>query len=98
MRSSVPGRGAWSATPSAWCAGRREGPEATLTEVVGKHAGSADASVYEVDVPVLVERLRGLVPAQLTAVIDLAERMEAAVRRGDVDGRERVRREFGIAG
>ena len=46
----------------------------------------------------LVERLRGLGPARLLAVIDLAERMLAAVLRGDFDGRERVRREFGIAG
>lgn len=50
------------------------------------------------DVPVLVERLRGLGPAGLTAVVDLAERMNAAVLRGDYDGRERVLREFGISG
>jgi hypothetical protein len=43
----------------------------------------------------LVGRLRGLGPAQLLAVIDLAERMDAAVLRGDVEGRERARREFG---
>ncbi len=42
--------------------------------------------------------LRGLSPAQLLAVIDLAERMAAAVLRGDFEGRERVRQEFGISG
>ena len=35
---------------------------------------------------------------QLLAVIDLAERMHAVVLRGDSDGRERVRREFGSGG
>jgi hypothetical protein len=45
-----------------------------------------------------VERLRGLSPVQLAAVIDLAERMNAAGLRGDFEGRERVRREFGISG
>jgi hypothetical protein len=53
---------------------------------------------YEVDVRALVERLRGLGPVQLAAVIDLAERMNAATLRGDFEGRERVRREFGISG
>ena len=48
--------------------------------------------------PALAERLRGLGPSQLLAVIDLAERMHAAMLRGDVDGRERVRVEFGIDG
>jgi hypothetical protein len=35
---------------------------------------------------------------QLPAVIDVAERIDAAVLRGDVEGRERVRREFGVGG
>jgi hypothetical protein len=46
----------------------------------------------------LVERLRGLSPVQLLAVIDLAERMDAATLRGDCTGREWVRREFGVGG
>ena len=50
------------------------------------------------DVPALVERLRGLTATQLLAVIDLAERMNNAVLRGDFEGRERVRREFGVGG
>ena len=77
-------------------AARRDDPEVTLAAAVEQHARSDDASVYEVDVPALVERLRGLGPLRLLAVIDLAERMDAAVRGGDFDGREQVRREFGI--
>ena len=46
----------------------------------------------------LVARVRGLGPVQLLAVLDLAEPMHAAVLRGDFEGREQVRREFGIAG
>jgi hypothetical protein len=53
---------------------------------------------YEVDVPALVERLRGLTAVQLLAVVDVAERMNAAVLRGDFEGRERARREFGVGG
>ena len=79
-------------------AARRVDPEVTLAAAVGQHARSDDASVYEVDVPALVERLRGLGPTQLLAVIDLAERMHGAMLRGDFDGRERLRREFGISG
>jgi hypothetical protein len=45
-----------------------------------------------------VEQLRGLGAVQLAAVTDLAERMNAAVLRGDFEGRERVRQEFGIGG
>ena len=48
--------------------------------------------------PALVERLRGLSPLGLLAVIDLGERMHAAVLRADFEGRERVREEFGIGG
>ena len=77
---------------------RREDPVATLADVVERHARADDAGVYEVDVPALVGRLRGLSPLQLLAVIDLAERMHGAVLRGDSDARERVRREFGISG
>ena len=46
----------------------------------------------------LVGRLRGLNAVQLLAVIDPAERMDATALRGDVEGRERTRWEFGIAG
>ena len=79
-------------------AARRDDPEVTLAAAIEEHARSDDASVYEVDVRALVERLRGLVPAQLLAVIDPAERMHASMLRGDFEGRERVRREFGISG
>jgi hypothetical protein len=51
-----------------------------------------------VDVLGLVERLRGPTAVQLPAVIDLAERMNAAVLRGDVEGQERARREVGVGG
>ena len=54
--------------------------------------------MYEVEIPTLADRLRGLRPVQLLAVIDLAERMHAALLRGDFEGREQVRREFGISG
>ena len=64
--------------------------------MVERHARTDDASVYEVDVPGLAGRLRGLGPVPRLAVIDLAERMDAAVLRGDFDGREQVRQEFGI--
>ena len=50
------------------------------------------------DVLGLVERLRGLTAVQIPAVIDVAERMDAAVLRGDVEGRERARRECGVGG
>ena len=79
-------------------AARRDDPDVTLAAVIEKHARSDDASVYEVDVAALVERLRGLGPVRLLAVIDLAERMHAATLRGDFDGREQMRREFGISG
>ena len=79
-------------------AARRDDPEVTLAAVVEQHARSDNASVYEVDVPALVERLRGLRPLELLAVIGLAERMHAAMLRGDSTGREWVRQEFGISG
>ena len=77
-------------------AARRDDPEATLAGAVEAHARSAGTDGYEVDVPALVDRLRGLGPVQLLAVIDLAERMHAAVLRGDFDGRVQVRKEFGV--
>ena len=48
--------------------------------------------------PALAERLRGLSPLQLLAVVDLVERMHAAVLSADFEDRERVRQEFGIGG
>ena len=48
--------------------------------------------------PALADRLRGLGPLQLLTVVDLAERMHAAVLSADFEGRERVRQEFGISG
>ena len=78
-------------------AARRDDPDVTLATVIDKHGRSDDASVYEVGVPALVDRLRGLRLLQLLAVIDLAERMHGAVLRGDFDGWEWVRQEFGIA-
>jgi hypothetical protein len=45
-----------------------------------------------------VERLHGLGSGQAAAVVDPAERMDAAVLRGDVEGRERARREVGVGG
>ena len=48
--------------------------------------------------PALVERLRGLFPAQLTAVIDLAERLPTATLGSDFDGQARVREQLGIGG
>ena len=81
----------------AYRAARRADAEATLATTV-EAEGSEAAQTYGVDVPALVERLRGLGPVRLLAVVDLAERMDAAVRRGDSHGRERVRQEFGISG
>ena len=62
------------------------------------HAGAYDLSANEVGVPTLAERLRGLRSVQLAAVVDLAERMQAGALRSDFEGRERVRRAFGISG
>ena len=81
----------------AYRAARQEDPNATLAAAVAAE-GSDAGQVYEVDVPALVERLRGLGPLQLLAVIDLVERMHAAVLRGDFEGRERVGPDFGIGG
>ena len=74
---------------------RRDDPEVTLAALIENHARTDDASVCEADVPALVERLRGLRPLELLAVIDLAARMHGAVLRGDFEGREQVRRELG---
>ena len=50
------------------------------------------------DAAARAEHLRGLGPVRLLAVIDPAERMDVATLRGDVEGPERTRREFGISG
>jgi hypothetical protein len=77
---------------------RTGGDDATLAEAVAAHARAGHGGAYEVDVPALVERLRGLGPVQHLSVIDLAEQMNAAVPRGDFEGRERARRELGVVG
>ena len=79
-------------------AARRDGGELTLATAVEAHVRANGGTAYEVDVLALVDRLRGLRPVQLAAVVDLAERMQAGALRSDFDGRERVRREFGISG
>jgi hypothetical protein len=77
---------------------KQNGEELTLAGAVEAHARAGHGGAYEVDVPALVERLRGLTAAQILAVIDPAERMDAAALRGGVEGRERARREVGISG
>jgi hypothetical protein len=77
---------------------RTGGDDATLAGAVAAHARAGGGAAYEVDVPTLVERLRGLSAVQLPAVIDVAERMNAAVLRGDAEGRERARRGVGVGG
>ena len=77
---------------------RAGGDDATLAGAVEAHARAGGGAAYEVDVPALVERLRGLSSVQAAAVVDLAERMNAATLRGDFEGRERARGEFGVGG
>ena len=72
--------------------------DATLAGAVEAHARAGGGAAYEVAVGALVERLRALSPVQLLAVVDVAERMDAAVLRGDYEGRERARREVGVGG
>jgi hypothetical protein len=86
------------ALPGLREARRAGGDDATLAGAVEAHARAGGGAAYEVDVPALVERLRGLTTVQLPAVVDVAERMDAAVLRGDVEGRGRARREFGVGG
>jgi hypothetical protein len=76
----------------------RNGDEATLPDAVAAHVAAGNGTPYEVDVGALVERLPGLSAVRLLAVIDRAERMNAAGPRGDFEGCDRVRREFGTAG
>jgi hypothetical protein len=86
------------ALPGLREARRTGGDDATLAGAVAAHARAGGGAAHEVDVPTLVERLRGLSSVQAAAVVDLAERMNAATLRGDFEGRERARREFGVAG
>ena len=79
-------------------AARRDGAELTLATAVEAHVRANGATAYEVDVGALVDRLRGLRSVQLAAVVDLAERMQGTALRSNFEGRERVRREFGISG
>jgi hypothetical protein len=65
-------------------AARREGKELTLAAAVEARVRAGGGAAYEVEIGALVERLRGRGDVRLLAVIDLAERMNAAVRRGDV--------------
>ena len=58
---------------------RTGGDDATLAGAVEAHARAGGGAAYEVDAAALVEWLRPLSSVQLLAVIDLAERMDAAV-------------------
>jgi hypothetical protein len=91
-----PGCATRDALPGLRAARRTGGDDATLAGAVEAHARAGHGGAYEADGAALVERLRGLSPVQLPAVLDLAERMDAAVLRGDVEGRERARRESGV--
>nr|MBA2448935.1 hypothetical protein [Chloroflexota bacterium] len=51
-----------------------------------------------VDVPALADRLRGLRPSHLLAVLDLAESIDETALEDGADGRERVRQRFGLSG
>jgi len=82
----------------AYRAARRDGGEATLASGVAAHAALFGVSVSCVDVAALVERLRGLRPSQLLAVVDLAERVDEATLGDDAEGRKEVRARFGISG
>ena len=85
-------------TLPAYAAARREarrggGEVPPLAAAVEARAGATDAR--QVDVGALVDRLRGLEPAGLLAVVDLAERADPACS-DTSEGRGRDRREFGI--
>src|SRR5215216_1126367 len=60
----------------AYRAARRDGGEVTLPSAVAAHAALFGVPAAGLDVPALVERLRGLRPSQLLAVVDLAERVD----------------------
>jgi hypothetical protein len=82
----------------AYRAARCEGGEVTLASAVAAHAALFGVPVSGVDVAGMAERLRGLRPSQLLAVVDLAERVNEAALGNDAEGCERVRREFDITG
>jgi hypothetical protein len=82
----------------AYRAARRDGGEATLASAVAAHAALFGLPAAGLDVPALLERLRGLRPSQLLAVVDLAESVDEAALGDDVQGRERVRQRFGLSG
>ena len=86
-----------AALPS-YRAARRDGGEVTLASAVTAHAALFGGPASGVDVAALAERLRGLRPFQLLAVLDLAERVDQATLQEDPEGRERVRARFGISG
>jgi hypothetical protein len=79
-------------------AARRDGGELTLASAVIAHAALFGIPASGLDVPTLAERLRGLRPSQLLAVIDLAERVDETTLEDDPKARERVRGRFGISG
>ena len=82
----------------AYRAARRDGGEVTLASAVAAHAALFGVAVSGLDVAGLVDRLRGLRPSQLLAMVDLVERVDEPALGDDAAGRERVRREFGISG
>jgi hypothetical protein len=57
------------ALPGLREARRTGGDDATLAGAVEAHARAGGGAAYEVDVPALVERLRGLSAVQLLAVV-----------------------------
>jgi hypothetical protein len=79
-------------------AARRDGGEVTLASAVAAHAALFGVPAAGLEVPALVERLRGLRPSQLLAVVDLAERVDEAALGDDPERREQVRARFGISG
>ena len=82
----------------AYRAARRDGGEPMLAAAVAAHAALSGVPAAGLDVPALVERLRGLRPSQLLAVVDLAERVDEGTLGDDPDGRERTLRRSGISG
>ena len=82
----------------AYRAARRDGGEVSLAWAVAVHAALFGVGVPGVDVPALADRLRGLRPSQLLAVLDLAESIDETALEDGADGRERVRQRFGLSG